>query len=159
MTNQSSDLIWDTTCFTVSILNFGCLTERFSSRRSKIGHNPPSFLEQRSTGCRTRTLCREEGPPRWPPSSRESWPPVLIPEPARDSHTWEITLWKVVAERRTEYDSLSLQSTGPNEIHLAVVSTLLNNLLRELVFRDWPLVCLELLDRCPDTEDRQEQPT
>ncbi len=22
--------------------------------------------------------------------------------------------------------------------------------------RDWPLVCLELLDRCPDTEDRQE---
>ncbi len=62
-----------------------------------------------------------------------------------------------MAERQTEYDSLSLQSTGPNEIHLAVVSTLLNNLLRELVFRDWPLVCLELLDRCPDTEDRQKQ--
>ncbi len=57
---------------------------------------------------------------------------------------------------RTEYDSLSLQSAGPNEIHLAVVSMLLNNLLREPVSRDWPLVCLELLDRCPDTEDRQE---
>ncbi len=55
----------------------------------------------------------------------------------------------MAAERRTEYDSLSLQSAGPNEIHLAVVSTLLNNLLRELL-------CLELLDRCPDTEGRQE---
>ncbi len=62
----------------------------------------------------------------------------------------------MAAERRIEYDSLSLQSAGPNEIHLAVVSTLLNNLLREPVSRDWPLVCLELLDRCPDTEDRQE---
>ncbi len=58
----------------------------------------------------------------------------------------------MAAERRIEYDSLSLQSAGPNEIHLAVVSTLLNNLLREPVSR----VCLELLDRCPDTEDRQE---
>ncbi len=38
---------------------------------------------------------------------------------------WEILLWKAAAERRTEYDSLSLQSAGPNEIHLAVVSTLL----------------------------------
>ncbi len=62
----------------------------------------------------------------------------------------------MAAERRIEYDSFSLQSAGPNEIHLAVVSTLLNNLLRETVSRDWPLVCLELLDRCPDTEDRQE---
>ncbi len=62
----------------------------------------------------------------------------------------------MAAERRIEYDSLSLQSAGPNEIHLAVVSTLLNNLLREPVSRDWPLVCLELPDRCPDTEDRQE---
>ncbi len=62
----------------------------------------------------------------------------------------------MAAERRIEYDSLSLQSAGPNEIHLAVVSTLLNNLLREPVSRDWPLVYLELLDRCPDTEDRQE---
>ncbi len=61
-----------------------------------------------------------------------------------------------VAERRTEYDSLSLQSAGPNEIHLAVVSTLLNNLVREPVSRDWPLVCLELLARCPEAEDRQE---
>ncbi len=57
---------------------------------------------------------------------------------------------------RTEYDSLSLQFAGPNEIHLAVVSMLLNNLLRRPVSRDWPLVCLELKDRCPDTEDRQE---
>ncbi len=62
----------------------------------------------------------------------------------------------MAAERRIEYDSLSLQSAGPNEIHLAVVSTLLNNLLREPVSRDWPLVYLELLDRCPDTEDQQE---
>ncbi len=62
----------------------------------------------------------------------------------------------MAAERRIEYNSLSLQSAGPNEIHLAVVSMLLNNLLREPVSRDWPLVYLELLDRCPDTEDRQE---
>ncbi len=62
----------------------------------------------------------------------------------------------MAAERRTEYDSLCLQSAGPNEIHLAVVSMLLNNLLREPVSRDWPLVCLELLDRCPDMEGRQE---
>ncbi len=62
----------------------------------------------------------------------------------------------MAAERRTEYDSLSLQSAGPNEIHLAVVSTLLNNLLREPVSGEWLLVCLELLDQCPDTEDRQE---
>ncbi len=57
---------------------------------------------------------------------------------------------------RTECDSLFLQSAGPNEIHLAVVSTLLNNLLREPVSRDWPLVCLELLARCSEAEDRQE---
>ncbi len=42
---------------------------------------------------------------------------------------------KVAAERQTEYDSLSLQSAGPHEIHLAVVSTLLYNLLREPVSR------------------------
>ncbi len=62
----------------------------------------------------------------------------------------------MAAECRTEYDSLSLQSAGPNEIHLAVVSTLLNNLLREPVSRDWSLVCLKQLDRCPDPEGRQE---
>ncbi len=127
--------------------------QRWGEIRGKFGVR---VLGRREEGCRTRTLCREEGPPRWPPSSRESWPPVLISEPARDSHSWKITLWKVAAERQTEYDSLSLQSAGPNEIHLAVVSTLLNNLLREPVSRDWPLVCLELLGRCPDTEDRQE---
>ncbi len=38
---------------------------------------------------------------------------------------------------------------------LAVVSTLPNSLLREPVSRDWPLVRLELLARCPEAEDRQ----
>ncbi len=33
---------------------------------------------------------------------------------------------------------------------------LLDNLLREPVSRDWPLVCLELLTWCPEAEDRQE---
>ncbi len=62
----------------------------------------------------------------------------------------------MAAEHRIECDSLFLQSAGPNEIHLAVISTLLNNLLREPVSRDWPLVYLELLARCPEAEDRQE---
>ncbi len=35
-------------------------------------------------------------------------------------------------------------------------SNLMNSLLREPVSRNWPLVCLELLARCPDVEDRQE---
>ncbi len=29
------------------------------------------------------------------------------------------------------------------------------NVLRETVSRDWPLVCFELLARCPEVEDRQ----
>ncbi len=33
------------------------------------------------------------------------------------------------------------------------VSTLPNSLLRDLVSRDWPLVYLELLARCPEVED------
>ncbi len=77
-------------------------------------------------------------------------------EPYSGPRMWEKNIWNVAAERRTEYNSLSLQSAGPNEIHLAVVSTLLNNLLREPVSRDWPLVCLELLAQCPEVEDRQE---
>ncbi len=51
--------------------------------------------------------------------------------------------------------SLILQCAGPIETHLAVVSTLPNSLLREPVSQDWPLVCLELLARCPEAEDRQ----
>ncbi len=51
--------------------------------------------------------------------------------------------------------SLVLQCAGPIETHLAVVSTLPNSLLREPVSRDWPLVRLELLARCPEAEDRQ----
>ncbi len=51
--------------------------------------------------------------------------------------------------------SLILQCAGPMETHLAVVSTLPNSLLREPVSQDWPLVCLELLARCPEAEDRQ----
>ncbi len=42
VTNQSSDLIWDTTCLSVNILNLSRMTERFSWCRSKIGRNPPS---------------------------------------------------------------------------------------------------------------------
>ncbi len=44
----------------------------------------------------------------------------------------------MAAERRTEYDSLSLQSA------------------KQSTKGGWPLVCLELLDRCPDPEGRQE---
>ncbi len=55
------------------------------------------------------------------------------------------TLWKAAAECRTECNSLFLHSEGPTEIHLAVVSTLLNNLLREPDSLDWLLVCLEQL--------------
>ncbi len=43
-TNQSSDLVWDTTCSIESILNFSRMTEQFSWLRSKIGRNHPSFL-------------------------------------------------------------------------------------------------------------------
>ncbi len=41
------------------------------------------------------------------------------------------------------------------ETHLAVVSMLPNSLLREPVSRDWSLVYLERLARCPGVEDRQ----
>jgi len=40
-------------------------------------------------GCRTRTLCLEEGPPQWPPSSGERSLIVPLPEPARDTPAWE----------------------------------------------------------------------
>ncbi len=98
----------------------------------------------------------EPEPPRWSPSSRECSPLVLKPEPARGSLMWEKTLWKAMAVHRTECDSLFLQSAGPNEIHLAVVLMLLNNLLREPISWDWSLLCLELLTWCPEVENRQE---
>ncbi len=41
------------------------------------------------------------------------------------------------------------------QIHLAEASMLPENVLRESVSRDWPLVCFELLARCPGAEDRQ----
>ncbi len=62
-----------------------------------------------------------------------------------------VPCWKAVAER---HDSLVLQCAWPIETHLAVVSTLPNNLLREPVSQDWPLVYLEWLARCPEAEDR-----
>ncbi len=49
--------------------------------------------------------------------------------------------------------TLFLQCAGPIEIHLAEASTLPENVLREPVSRDWPLVCSELLVRCPEVED------
>lgn len=42
--NQSSDLIWDTTCLIVSILNLSLMTERFSHLRLRIERRPPSFF-------------------------------------------------------------------------------------------------------------------
>ncbi len=144
-------------CLIVSILNFSRMTERFNTRRSKMDATPPPHpsLERWSTGCRTRTLCREEGPPRCPPSSRECLLLVPVPEPAWGPPVWDRPPWKAAAEHRTECDNLFLQFAGPIETHLAVVSTLLNSLLREPVSRDWSLVCLELLARCPEAEDRQ----
>ncbi len=38
---------------------------------------------------------------------------------------------------------------------MAEASTLPDDVLREPVSRDWPLVYLELLARCPEAEDRQ----
>ncbi len=96
-------------------------------------------------GCRTRTLCLEEGPPRWPPSSGECSLLVPLPEPARDPPAREWPRWKAAAEC---HDSLVLQCAWPIETHLAVVSTLPNSLLREPVSQDWSLVYLELLARC-----------
>ncbi len=106
--------------------------------------------------CRTRTLCLEEGPPRWPPSSGECSLLVPLPEPAQDPPAWEWPHWKAVAEHR---DSLVLQCAWSIETHLAVVSTMPKSLLREPVSQDWPLVYLELLARCPEVEDRQEMAT
>ncbi len=51
--------------------------------------------------------------------------------------------------------SLVLQCVWPIETHLAAVSMLPNSLLREPVSRDWSLVYLERLARCPGAEDRQ----
>ncbi len=105
-------------------------------------------------GCRTRTLCLEEGPPRWPPSSGECSLLVPLPEPARDPPAWE---WP--PERRRQSATIAflvLQCAWPIETHLAVVSTLPNSLLREPVSRDWPQVYLERLARCPEGGDRQE---
>ncbi len=82
----TSDLVWD--MLKESILNFSRMFERFSWLRSKIGCNPPSFLETMKYGCRTRTLCREEGPPWWPRSSIECSLLVWLPEPARDPPAW-----------------------------------------------------------------------
>ncbi len=42
--NQSSDLICGTICLKVNILNLSCMTESFRTRKSKMGHNPPSFF-------------------------------------------------------------------------------------------------------------------
>ncbi len=56
---------------------------------------------------------------------------------------------------RTESCTLSLQCAGPIEIHLAEASTLPENVLREPVYRDWPLVCFELLAWCNGVEDLQ----
>ncbi len=51
--------------------------------------------------------------------------------------------------------SLVLQCAWPIETHLAAVSMLPNSLLREPISRDWSLVYLERLARCPGAEDRQ----
>ncbi len=45
---------------------------------------------------------------------------------------------------------------GPNETRLAGAPTTPGDLLREPVSRDWPLVYLERLARCPEAGDRQE---
>ncbi len=57
--------------------------------------------------------------------------------------------------RKTRLIEPESTQVGPIETHLAVVSTLPNSLLREPVSQDWPLVCLELLARCPEAENRQ----
>ncbi len=51
-----------------------------------------------------------------------------------------VTPLNAVVEKRTEFVSPFLQSAGPIETHLAVVSKLLNNLVREPASRGWPLV-------------------
>ncbi len=50
-------------------------------------------------GCRTRTLCLEQGPPRWSPPSGECSLLVPLPEPARDPPAWECPRRKAAAER------------------------------------------------------------
>ncbi len=45
---------------------------------------------------------------------------------------------------------------GPNETRLAGAPSTPGDLLREPVSRDWPLVYLERLARCPEVGDRQE---
>ncbi len=79
---------------------------------------------------------------------------VPLPEPARGPPEWKIPRWTEANEIWTESWTLSLRA-GPIEIHLAEASTLPENVLREPVSRDWPLVCFELLARCPEAEDRQ----
>ncbi len=54
--------------------------------------------EQWSNGCRTRILFREEGPPRWPPSSAEYLLLVLTPEPTRDQPQWKRSRWNEAEE-------------------------------------------------------------
>ncbi len=130
-------------------LNFSRMTERFSYLRSK--KDATHFPGTMKYSCRTQTLCLEEGPPWWPPSSGECSLLVPLPEPARDPPAWERPRWKAAAER---HDSLLLQWVWPIETHLAVVSMLPNSLLREPVSQDWPLVYLELQARCPEVEDR-----
>ncbi len=106
-------------------------------------------------GSRTLTLCLEEGPPWWPPSSGECSLLVPLPVPARDPPAWKWPRSKAVAEC---HDSLVLQCAWPIKTHLAVVYTLTNSLLWEPVSQDWPLVYLELIARCPEAEDQQGTP-
>ncbi len=100
-------------------------------------------------GCRTWTLCLEQGPPRWSPPSGECSLLVPLPEPARDPPAWEWPRRKAAAERHMAL----FYSVRDPSTHLAAVSMLPNSLLREPVSQDWPLVYLELLARCPEAED------
>ena len=49
----------------------------------------------------------------------------------------------------------SLLGAGPHEVHLAGTPILPCDLVGEPVSRDWPLVLLEPLARCPEVADRQ----
>ncbi len=59
-------------------------------------------------------------------------------------------------QREEAYNACSDRFKGKNAILVcfAPKANLMNSLLRESVSRNWPLVCLELLDRCPEAEDR-----
>ncbi len=66
----------------------------------------------------------------------------------------ETTVLRPTSSLRKTKEPESAQA-GPNKTRLAKAPTPPDDLLREPVSRDWPLVYLERLARCPGAEDRQ----